>query len=113
MDKVLYDQIEVEQIQGNLKMEEGIAYLNNLTLSVIEGEVSTTGMVDTRGEFAATDVTIDIEGIDIQSAYKNFVTVEKLAPMAKFCRGSANMNIQYKSLLDDSFAPIYESPLSY
>ena len=109
MDKVIYDQIELEQIQGNLNVEEGIAYLDNLTLSVIEGEVSTTGKIDTRGEFAATDVFIDIKGIDIQEAYKNFVTVETLAPMAKYCRGSANMIVQYKSLLDASFAPVYES----
>ncbi len=109
MDKVIYDQIEVEQIHGLLKVSEGIAYLDNLTLSVIQGVVSTTGKVDTRGELAQTDVLIDIRGIDIQEAYMNFVTVERLAPMAKYCRGSANMTVQYKSLLDASFAPVYES----
>lgn len=109
MDKVIYDQIEVEHIKGDIKVSEGVAYLNNLSLSVIEGEVITSGKVDTRGEFAATDVVIDMKGIDIQEAYVNFVTVERLAPMAKYCRGTANMTVSYKSLLDASFAPIYET----
>jgi len=109
MDRVIYENITVEDIQGKMELSKGIAYLDDLRLSTLEGEVSTWGKVDTRGEFAEADVSIDVKGIDIQEAYTSFMAVEKLAPMAKYCRGTASMTVEYKSLLDASFAPLYES----
>jgi vacuolar-type H+-ATPase subunit H len=46
---------------------------------------------------------------DISSAYETFLSVEKLAPMAKFARGHANIEMEYHSLMDNTFTPLYES----
>jgi hypothetical protein len=78
-------------------------------LDVIEGKVISNGWVDTRGEFMEMDVALDMKDIDIASAYETFVSVERLAPMARFCKGTANMNVKYASRLDASFTPLYES----
>jgi hypothetical protein len=80
-----------------------------LSLNVIEGSVITSGTVDTRGDFAEVDLSLDMKDVDIPSSYETFVTVERLAPMARYCKGTANINMQYQSLLDDSFAPLYGS----
>jgi len=109
MKKVIYENIVVENIQGDIAVKEGIAHLDDLNLEVIEGSVNTSGTVDTRGEFAEVDVLLDMKGVDIPSSYETFVTVERLAPMARFCKGTANVNMQYQSLLDGSFTPLYES----
>lgn len=109
MQKVLYDQIEVENIRGKMKLNEGIAYLEKFSMNVIEGEASSSGQVDTRGEFAEVDVAVVLKEIDIPSAYSQFVSVERLAPMAKYCQGTANMSLQFQSLLDATFTPLYES----
>lgn len=109
MGKVLYDQIEVDQVLGKMKVSEGVAYLDNLSMNIIEGEALGSGQVDTRGEFTEVDMTMELKGIDIPSAYSDFVSVERLAPMAKYCKGRANMNLEFRSLLDAAFAPLYES----
>ncbi len=109
MKKVTYDQIEVENIAGILRVNDGVAYLDDLTMAVIEGDVGIRGTVDTRGDFAEADVRLDMKGVDIPSSYETFVTVERLAPMAKYCKGTANADIQFQSLLDASFSPLYES----
>ncbi|MEN8227178.1 MAG: AsmA family protein [Bacteroidota bacterium] len=109
MKRVIYDQIEVENIEGVLKVSEGVAHLDELSLDVIEGSVIASGVVDTRGDFTEVDVFLEMKEVDIPSSYKTFVTVERLAPMAKYCKGSANVGMQYKSLLDASFTPLYES----
>jgi len=109
MKKVVYEKIVVENIHGHMKMKDGIAHLDNLNLEVIDGTVNTSGTVDTRGEFAEVDVLLDMKDVDIPSSYETFVTVERLAPMARFCKGTANAKMQYQSLLDGSFSPLYES----
>ena len=109
MKKVIYEKIEVKNIAGMLRVSEGVAHLEDLSLNVIEGVITTTGTVDTRGEYAEVDVWLDMTGVDIPSSYETFVTVERLAPMARYCQGTANVKMQYQSLLDASFNPLYES----
>jgi hypothetical protein len=109
MKEVNYDGIRIENILGNVKVSKGVAELTGLNMDVIGGRVIASGSVDTRGEFAGADLSLDMLGVDIPSAYSSFVAVEKLAPMAKYCKGSANVKLKYKSLLDASFSPLYES----
>jgi hypothetical protein len=109
MEKVLYEDIEVTNIHGKMNVSEGIAYMDELSMHVIGGEARGSGQVDTRGEYTAVDVDVKLKEVDIRSAYSQFVSVERLAPMAKYCRGTANMDIQFHSLLDATFVPLYES----
>ncbi|MCK4751144.1 MAG: hypothetical protein KAT15_28995, partial [Bacteroidales bacterium] len=109
MKKVIYEEILIEDIMGEVTVSQGVAYLNGLKMNVIEGSVTADGTVDTRGEFTEADVSLDMSGVDIPSSYSTFVTVERLAPMAKYCQGSANVELKLHSLLDAAFSPLYES----
>jgi hypothetical protein len=109
MQRLTYEDIVVENLEGSVRVLGGVAGLENLRMEVIEGVVNTRGWVDTRGDFPEADVTLDMEGVDIPTAYKTFVSVEKLMPMAKYCRGKANITMGYHSFLDQSFVPLYES----
>jgi len=107
--KVEYDKIVVENIMGEMKVTGGVAVLDQLSMDVIEGKVIANGWVDTRGEFTEMDVTFEMKGVDIASSYETFVTVERLAPMARFMKGTANVDMECATRLDASFTPLYES----
>ncbi|MCP4310883.1 MAG: AsmA family protein [Bacteroidetes bacterium] len=109
MKEVIYDRIVIDNILGKVKVSEGVAELAGLELDLIGGSVTATGSVDTRDEYAGADLSLDMLGVDIPTAYSTFVAVERLAPMAKYCMGSANIKLDYKSQLDASFSPLYES----
>ncbi|MCK4989206.1 MAG: hypothetical protein KAS29_01925, partial [Bacteroidales bacterium] len=64
MERVIYDQIELDNITGVLKVSEGVAYMEELSLNVIEGSVTASGVVDTRGEFTEVDVLLDLNEVD-------------------------------------------------
>ncbi len=107
LKKVVYDKILVDNIRGGMVVRGGVANLDGLRMDVIGGSVTAGGKVDTRGDYAEADMTLDMLGVDIPSSYATFVTVERLAPMAKYCRGDANVKLEYNSLLDASFSPLY------
>jgi vacuolar-type H+-ATPase subunit H len=109
MKRVEYDKIVLENISGEMQVTEGVAILDHLSMEVIEGTLNITGWVDTRGEFMEMDVALDMEGADIASSYETFVSVERLAPMARFFKGKANVHMKYASRLDATFTPLYES----
>lgn len=107
--RVEYDKILMENIRGQMKITEGVAVLDQLSMDVIEGHVIANGWVDTRGEFTEMDVVFEMKGVDIASSYETFVTVERLAPMARFMKGTANVDMECATRLDASFTPLYES----
>ncbi|MBN1133000.1 MAG: hypothetical protein JXA39_08010, partial [Bacteroidales bacterium] len=109
MKKILYQQIMVENLNGKIHVNEGIAILEGLGLDILDGKVSTEGKVDTRKELTYVTAGLDIRGVDIPRSYETLVTVEKLAPMAKYCKGRFNTDMTYESFLDNSFEPVYES----
>lgn len=109
MKKIIYDGITMEQVQGSVIVRDGIADLSGLELDVIGGHVKLKGRVDTRGEETLADLVLDIKNIDIPTAYSTFVTVERLAPMAKYCKGNANVLLEFSSIIDASLSPVYES----
>ena len=107
--RVEYEDIVIENMTGFIKLIGGVAGLERLQMDVIEGRVTSSGWVDTRGEFAEVDFFVEMKDVDITSAYETFVSVEKMAPMAKFARGRANIDMEYHSLMDNTFTPLYES----
>lgn len=98
MKEVIYDSIVIENILGKVKVSNGVADLARLKMDVIGGRVTVTGSVDTRKELVAADLSLDMLGVDIPTAYATFVSVERLAPMAKYCMGSANVKLMYSSV---------------
>ncbi|MDT8432004.1 MAG: AsmA-like C-terminal region-containing protein [Bacteroidales bacterium] len=107
MQKVIYDNIVIEHLTGNARVQEGVAFLEGLTMELLEGNVSLAGVVDPRGAFTSADVQIDISDIDIPSSYETFVAIERLAPIAQHVEGSANVDMQLTTLLDADFNPLY------
>lgn len=107
LGKVIYDNIVIENLAGKARVSEGVAHLEALSMGILEGEVAMTGIVDPRGEFTSADVQLDMTGIDIPSSYETFVTIERLAPIARYCEGSANVKMDLTTLLDANLNPLY------
>ncbi|MDF1574340.1 MAG: AsmA-like C-terminal region-containing protein [Bacteroidales bacterium] len=109
MRRVEYAKILFENIKGEMHLKEGVAGMDPLRMDLLEGSMLTSGWLDTRGEYAEADFTVDMKNVDIPAAYKTFVSVGKLAPIARYFRGKANVDMEFHSLMDVSFAPLYES----
>ena len=109
LQKVIYDNIVITQLSGDARVQEGVAYLEALSMGLLEGEVSVEGVVDTRGELTSADVQLDLSGIDIPASYETFVAIERLAPIAQYCEGSANVEMELTTLLDADLNPLYNS----
>lgn len=109
MDEIIYGDLQIRNLKGNMKLHDGIAELEELAMEAVDGSISTSGLIDTRGEYTSADLGLLLDGIDIPLAYENFMTVEKLLPLAGYCKGSATVKLALHTLLDASLSPLYES----
>jgi len=109
MRRVEYAKILFENITGKMRLMEGVAGIDEVRMELLEGSMLTAGWLDTRSEYAEADFTVDMKGVDIPSAYSTFMAVKKMAPIAKYFKGKANVTMEYHSLMDATLAPLYES----
>ena len=109
MDEVLIDQLAFHRLEGSLRVGEGVAYIDRLRSDVLEGTIELSGKADPRGDYMIVDASVQADGLDIPTAYEKLVSVERLVPMAGYCRGSANLDMRYSSLMDHTLTPLYGS----
>jgi len=107
---VKYNGIVIKNISGGVKMKEEVASLENLTMNAMGGTIGLKGKYDTKEHHKPhVDFAYDLKGIDIKDLAENFLTIEKLAPIAKYASGKISTTFEMKSDLTASMEPIYSS----
>jgi hypothetical protein len=105
-----YNGFDIKNVSGDVKMKEEIAKLEGVTMNAMGGSIGLRGSYDTRDHAKPTiDFAYSLKEIDIQQLAKNFVTIDKLAPIAKYTQGRISSTMEMKSDLTADFSPIYSS----
>jgi hypothetical protein len=105
-----YNGFDIKNVSGDVKMKEEIAKLEGVTMNAMGGSIGLRGSYDTRDHAKPTiDFAYSLKDIDIQQLAKNFVTIDKLAPIAKYTQGRISSTMEMKSDLTADFSPIYSS----
>lgn len=105
-----YNGMNIKNVKGAVKMKDEVASLENLTMNTMGGTVGLKGSYDTKDHAKPKiDFAYDLKEIDIHELATNFVTVGKLAPIAKYAQGKISSNLEMKSFLTANLEPIYSS----
>jgi hypothetical protein len=105
--KMIYDVHEITNVQGGIVLRNQIASLNNLRMNVIDGTVAMTGNYNAQNLAAPKmDFLFDIQNMDINKAATQFVTIQKLAPIAKACNGKFSTQLNMQCSLSQDMMPI-------
>jgi hypothetical protein len=108
--KVRYNGIDIEQVKGNVNMKEEVASLNNMTMKTMGGTVGLRGSYNSKDHNKpGIDFGYDLKELDIQSLTKSFLTIGKLAPVAKYAQGKISSSLTMKSSLTKSLEPIFST----
>lgn len=107
---LVYDSIPLSNVAGVVKLENGIAYMENVEMSVFEGSILMNGNYNTQNiEKPTVAFDYDILNLDINQSAKYFNTIEKLAPVAKSTQGKFSTQMNFNSELGQDMYPVYET----
>lgn len=110
IDNLRYNNMDIKNVSGAIKMKEEVASLDNLTMNTMGGSVGLKGNYNTKDHAKPkVDIAYSLKDINIQDLAKNFLTIQKLAPIAKFAKGKISSNFEMKSDLTANLEPIYSS----
>ena len=107
---IKYNGIQVQNTTGSVGLKEEIASLNNLKMNVLGGTVGLDGSYNTQNHMKpAVNFGYNLQQIAIADLAKNFVTIEKLAPIAKYVKGKISTSFTMKTILQASMEPVYST----
>ncbi len=107
LGKVNYDKLTITDLKGRIVARDGILSMNDLTMELLGGSMNINGDYDSREVVTPLiDFNMDMNRIDISSAFYSFNTVEKLAPVAEMCRGKVSTALQISARLDSTMNPV-------
>ena len=110
IEKMVYDSLEVSNFTGGIVVNEGLAILKGMKMNVFDGSIGLDGSYNSISKDRAhIDMKMDIKDLDIPSAGLYFNTMEKMVPMAKYCKGNFSTSLNMVTDIDANMEPIYET----
>ncbi len=96
MKQVRYDDMDLRNCKGGLHVHDRRVDLDGLFFNLFNGAVTLSGAYVTTDPKAPTiDFSYDVKDLDIEQTVKYVETVQKMAPIAKTCKGSFSTNLKH------------------
>jgi hypothetical protein len=108
--KVLYDNLELENVIGKLTLKDQILKLDGLNMNLLNGSMIASGTYDAHTpKNPQMNFDLKVSQFSFAKAFEKFVTVQKFAPMAQFMEGDFNAQFNLNSKLDNKLMPVWSS----
>lgn len=106
--RVLYDNLILTSLKGNVAIREKTAGLNDLSFGLLDGTVLMNGLYSSK-DISKPEIrfNFDIQKMDIKRTFEHFNSVQKLAPMAGKMSGRFSTSLGIKGALNEKMEPDY------
>lgn len=106
--KLLYDNLEIDNLNGNIEIKKRKVDMTNLKLGLLGGNVLMNGYYETTNPKKPTvNMNFKVDNFDIQKTFNAFNTVQKIAPIGKYAKGMFTATLEnFKADLDEKMEPI-------
>ena len=102
---VLYDNLNLKNVKGELIIKNQNANLRNMTTDLFNGQLGMSGNVSTKGAKPTFDMQLTMQQFDMSQSFKDLEMLQALAPLAKVLQGQLNSTIDVSGFLDENFSP--------
>jgi len=106
MKKVVYDNMNIDNLKGELIVRDQKVSMNNLFMNLLDGSMVMNGYYETTNpKKPGFSYDMAINDFDIQTVTTTFNTIEEMAPYAKNMKGRFNTSIDISGVLDEEMMP--------
>ncbi|PCJ82938.1 MAG: hypothetical protein COA57_12615 [Flavobacteriales bacterium] len=106
-NKLLYDNMEMTNVAGNLTVRDGEVLLNRFKMNMLDGQLVVNGKYNTQNiKNPFVDFGLDISKFDLPKTYETFATVQKMAPIIENSKGKFSTKMNFSTVLDDKMEPM-------
>lgn len=108
--KILYDDLVVKNLAGNVKISKGALLLQNGSLSIIDAVAKMSAFYKNNGTQKANfEYAIVADNFDIKRAYNEIKMFKEIASAAESAEGIVGLDYKISGVLDHNMQPIMPS----
>lgn len=107
--KVVYDNLELKNTKGSVKINDETAYLENVTSNLFDGGLAFNGQVSTKTDTPNFGMNLDLSKINIAKSFASLELLQGLAPIAKALTGALTTQIKLNGNLNNDLTPVLNS----
>lgn len=104
-NSVLYDNLILKDVKGQLVIKDQNAQINNLSSRIFDGLLGVSGKISTQSDRPSFNVELNMTDFDIAQSFTGMHLLESLAPIAKVLQGKLNTKISISGLLNSEMSP--------
>ncbi|MBT8300680.1 MAG: AsmA family protein, partial [Maribacter sp.] len=102
---VIYDNLSLQDVKGNLRIVDEKAILSNMTSSLFKGSIGFNGEVSTKNEVPTFAMKLGMDQLGIGESFKSLELFKFLAPVASALQGKLNSDLELSGSLNNDFTP--------
>ncbi len=107
---VTYDDIKITDLDGQIKLKDGVMTLHETGFNSLDAKFSVTGDYNTKDiAHPFFDFHLDVKELDIQRSYQEIKLVRTLAPATANCAGTFSISYDLNGELNNDFFPKTET----
>jgi uncharacterized protein involved in outer membrane biogenesis len=105
--KVLYTNMVLDNMVGNIVVRNQKVDMTNLRMNVIGGLLTLNGYYETTNIKKPTvAMNLKMDGFDIQTTFKTFNTMQKLAPIGEYAKGTFTATLEnFNTSMNENMEP--------
>ena len=107
LKKVIFQKIEINNINGNLSVSNGVVRMNPLNFNAFDGSISATGSYNTAENKKRPIVNfgLNIQKASFEETFKQLDMIQKIVPIFAKTGGNYSVNLDLKTPLDKTMSP--------
>jgi hypothetical protein len=102
---VVYDNLNLQNVSGNLVVRAETVTLNNLKMDVFSGKIGLTGSVSTKGKTPVFKMNLGLDKVSIAETFSQLDMMKSIAPITGVINGKLNSTIQLSGDLQNDMTP--------
>nr|WP_299488427.1 AsmA-like C-terminal region-containing protein [uncultured Allomuricauda sp.] len=102
---VLYDNLQLKNVQGKLVIKDETATVQNLKSDLFGGTLGVSGSVSTKEDTSTFNMDLGMNNFNIGESFSSLELFKVLAPLANALQGKLNSDIKISGNLKEDFTP--------
>ncbi|MEC4112894.1 AsmA-like C-terminal region-containing protein [Myroides pelagicus] len=98
--KVIYDNLVLSNVKGNLVVKDESANLQNMSTEVFNGVLAFDGSVSTKEAIPTFDMNLGLKKVDITKTFTDIEFLKAVAPIAGVIAGKIDGDVKVRGQLD-------------
>jgi hypothetical protein len=107
--QVLYGKLDIADARGKVLVKDQRVTLDGFRMNMLGGDVLANGYYETTDVAKPTFAfDVDVDSVDIPTAFASLATVQKLVPLARYARGKFSSKLTLDGPLSANMMPVFD-----